>query len=430
MAVLNKLSAKAVEVICKQKKVGKHADGGGLYLHITEAGGQYWRYKFRVGGKEQLSSFGTYPEVSLAAAREKHLAARAVVDVGDSPVEAKRTAKAAKVVEAAANRPFREIAGEWMDELIAPHNGHRTVYRYQRNMGLLIAAFGSTRISDIRLPHLASVLLRYQRAGKFETRRRIQQTALGIMGMAANRGYVDQNPFIGVTYGSGYTSPDAVRKSRPALTERGEFGRLLGDIERAPDLQRRALRLLALTMVRPGELAQAEWKNIDWKNAKMVVPFEVLKMRTERKGKAGNGRDLEVPLARQTIVELQALFKLTGGGRYLFPAQSSKNKDKYLSEASINSALNRLDYQDIHCAHGFRSSASTMLNEERRVIAGEEMLRWPEQKALIELQLDHNDASVQAIYDRGGRWKERCELMQLWADRVDEMRGARLRLVA
>jgi integrase len=430
MAVLNKLSAKAVEVLHRQGKVGKHTDGGGLYLHITDAGGCYWRYKYRVAGKEKLASFGTFPEVSLAQAREKHLAARGHVDEGNSPVEVKRKAKAAKVVEDATNRPFRDVAQEWMTEMVEPHKGERTVTRAKANMATLVAAFGTTRIGDVRLPHLAEVLLRYQRAGKFETRRRIQQTAANIMGMAENRGYLGDrpNPFIGANNGAGYTSPDAVRRSRPAITDRIEFGKLLADIERASDIMTRALRLLALTLVRPGELAQAEWKNIDWKRAVMVVPAEVLKMRTERKGTSAAKRDLEVPLARQTIVELQALYALTGTGRYLFPARSDKNKLRHLRETTINTALNQLDYQGIHCAHGFRSSGSTMINEERRIIEGEETERWVNQRALVELQLDHNDASVQAIYDRGGRWKDRCAMMQVWADRIDEMRGQRAKL--
>ena len=241
--------------------------------------------------------------------------------------------------------------------------------------------------------------------------------------MAQVRGYVEVNHFAGVSYTKGYTAPGAGHEPRPAITDAVGFGRLLRDIEKMPDRTGSAFRLLALTMLRPGELLQIKWDNIDWKKNKMIVPFELLKMRTKRKGKHGDGRNLEVPLSRQAIAELRALQKRTGNHTHLFPSQSSGSKLPHMAGYILNRALNRADYQGIHCPHGFRSSASSLLNAERRLIGDEEVLRWPEQKALIELQLDHNDASVQAIYDRGGRWKERCELMQLWADRIDEMRG-------
>jgi integrase len=433
MTVLNKLSVKEIEAIHKQKKVGKHADGGGLFLHVTEAGGFYWRYKYRlnVNGvfKERLFALGTYPEVKLADAREKHLAARKLVDVGIDPVHSKRQLKA----ERAANRPFSEVALEWWDELIEPHHGKLSARREKYNIETMDAAFGTKLITEVTLSDLSDVLAKYQRAGKHETRRRIQQTAIKIGGFAVGRGYLKDrpNPFLGVQFTAAFTSPESVREHRPAITDPRDFGRLLTDIdERATDIMGRALRMLALTMVRPGELAQQVWRNIKWDDAKMIIPAEFQKMRTQRKRKNDPpaGKEFEVPLSRQALAELKALWKLTGKTPYLFPAQQRKNKRDYVREASINDALNEIDYQGIHCAHGFRSSASTMLNEERMIVEGKKVLRWPDQKALIEVQLDHNDASTQAVYDRGGRWEERCELMQLWADRIDEMRGSRVKL--
>lgn len=427
----HKLSVKGIEKVVREKTVGKHADGGGLYLQITEAGGAYWRYKYRLGGKEKLLAIGTLDDVSLAVARNRHVTARALVTLGDDPVEAKHKEKVAKAAARVANRPFSEVAKEWFDELIEPHyTAVSTLRRYRYNVEALTKVFGRVRIADVRKAHLTEALLAFERQGKYETRRRIQVDALSIMEMAHDRDYVEANHFAGVTFKRGYTAPGAVHKPRPAVTDAVGFGRLLGDIERVPDRTGSALRLLTLTMLRPGELLQAEWKNIDWKKQKMIVPFEVLKMRTKRKGKDADGRNLEVPLSRQALAELQKLRRQTGEGRFLFPSHSTGSKVSHMRSYILNRALNRIDYADIHCPHGFRSSASTLLNAERRTIGGEEVLRWPEQKALIELQLDHNDASTKAIYDRGGRWEERCELMQLWADRIDEMRGApKLRLV-
>jgi integrase len=408
------------------------SDGGGLYLLITPKGGKYWRYKYRIAGKEGRHAIGVYPEVTLEDAREAHRDARKLVAAGDHPVEAKREAVVAKVVEREKNRPFAEIADEWFATQTKLNKAHNTTRRYAYNVKVLKAAFGGVAISDVRLSHLTKVLLAFEDRGNHDTRKRIQIDALKIMTMAQERNYIEIDHFRGATFDS-YTAPGAVHEPRPALTDSVSFGRLLGDIDRMPARSGAALRLLALTMLRPGELLQTEWKNVDWKRNRLVVPFAVLKMRTKRKGNAADNRDLEVPLSRQALIELKALHSETGEGRYLFPAHSTGNKVSHMRGYILNRALDRAEYQGIHCPHGFRSSASTMLNAERRTIGGEEVLRWPEQKALIELQLDHNDASVQAIYDRGGRWKERCELMQLWADRIDEMRGdraTRLRLVA
>jgi integrase len=407
----------------------KLSDGGGMYLLVTTKGAKYWRGKYRIAGVEKKGSYGIYPAVSLEAARKAHEAAKGHVAQGDNPVEVKRKDKAAKVVAREKHRPFGEIADEWLAAQMKTGKSHNTTRRHVYNVKVLKAGFGKVAISDVRKAHLTEVLLAFENQGNHETRRRVQVDALAIMEMAHDRDYVETNHFAGVTFKS-YTTPGSVHEPRPAVTDAVGFGRLLGDIDRMPARTAAALRLLALTMLRPGELLQTEWQNIDWKRNRLVVPFSVLKMRTKRKGSDAEGRNLEVPLSRQALAELKALHRLTGEGRYLFPAQSTGSKVQHMRGYILNRALDRAEYSGIHCPHGFRSSASTMLNAERRIVGGEEVLRWPDQTTLIELQLDHNDASVAAIYNRGGRWKERCDLMQLWADRIDEMRGKRLRLVA
>jgi integrase len=335
-----------------------------------------------------------------------------------------------KAVAREKNRPFPEIAQEWFDETIAPHYTGKTLSRYLTNLKALKAGI-KVLVADVRKAHLAEVFLPYELKGFYESRRRIQVTALDIMEFAHDRGYIEVNHLAGATFKS-YTAASVKHEPRPAITDPVEFGRLLGDIDaNVPDRTATALRLLALTLLRPGELLQIEWSFINWKEAKLVVPFRLLKMRTKRKGKASEGRDLEVPLARQALAELRTLQQRTGNHRFLFPALDGDTKVPHMRTYILNRALNRAEYQGLHCPHGFRSSGSTILNEERRIVGGEKVARWVEQKALIELQLDHNDASVQAIYDRGGRWEDRRDLMQVWADRIDEMRGQRrLRLAA
>jgi integrase len=456
--VKNKLTAKAVQNAKPKDRDYKLTDGGGLYLFVTKAGGKYWRYNYALFGKEKTKALGVYPEVSLEAARTAHAQARVAVKGHDDPVEVARTEVKQKAAKRSAVRPFRDVAAEWLAvKYPAQRRAKATINAKRNSIDKLNAAFGDRDIGEVNeVALLAKVLKQCEAKGTYETRVIVQRDAIAIMGYAEGLGLIKSNPFAGVKFAATFTSPRETAESRPALVESDSFGRLLRDIDRiavthdrrtrhAP-INRLALRILAATFVRPGELAQAEWSWIDWDNRKLVVPFGVLKQRTKRKltKSARAGKNFEVPLARQVIADLRALQKLTGENKFLFPARPSRwgdlhqVSDQTISEVTLNAALGRIGYKGTHCAHGFRSSASTMLNAERVTVKtadGEELEvpRWPEQKAMVELQLDHVDASVQAIYDRGGRWKERCQLMQLWADRCEEMRGERkggLRLVA
>ncbi|WP_407174417.1 tyrosine-type recombinase/integrase [Bradyrhizobium sp. STM 3562] len=450
MAALNKLTSKQVEAIQKNGEPGKYADGGGLFLLKTPKGECYWRYKYRVAGQERLTGFGNLDECTLAQARERHRAAREIVVAGGDPVTEKRQEVAAKKEAAAARRPFREVAQEWLDaKYPETRRANRTIKAKKNSIKKLNAGFGGKEISTLAALDLVEVLRKCERAETYETRLRVQQDAIAICGYAVVAGYLKMNPFAGVSYGDAFTSPAETYEPRPALTDAKAFGKLLRDIDhrcvighdkrqRHAAVDRHALRLLALIWVRPGELAAAEWAHVDWDAKKLIVPWETLKMRTHRKQKKSSrmGKDFEVPLSRQALAELRELHKLTGGHRFLFPGRPGKGGDaiqmrnKHISAVSINETLNRIGYKGIHCAHGFRSTASTMLNAERVIVNGMKLPRFAEQKALIEVQLDHEDASTQAIYDRGGYWEERCDLMQLWSDRIDEMRADRPKLKA
>jgi integrase len=414
-------------------------DGGGLFLLVTPKGGKYWRYKYRLAGTERKASLGAYPETSLAEAREKHVAMRKQVDGGDDPVDERQKDKREKEAVRAAQRPFREVAQEWYDAMIPASASDSTKDRAKRAIRNFNAVFGNKPVTEVGVTDLAKVLAKHEKAGKFATRERDQLTAIKIAGFCVGRGYIKANPFRDVKYTDAFTAPSLVHNSRPAIVEPLSFGKLLRDCDRDHDvINRYAFRLLNLMAVRPGELVQAEWRHIDWQERKLIVPAAVLKMTNHRKKNRDKraGKDLEVPLSRQAVAELRALQKLTGNGTHLFPARRSNRarKHPHMQRAAINNALVRLGYAGTHCSHGFRSSFSTIMNAERVVGAdGRKGLCWPYQEAMIELQLDHNDDSTQAIYDRGGMWEERCELMQLWADRTDEMRGnnaPKLRVIA
>lgn len=437
MAGLNKLSAKQVEMIRKNKTVGKHFDGGGLFLQVTDAGGCYWRYKYRLG-KEKLFAIGTLEDYTLAEARTEHLKARKIVASGDDPVAARSNDKREKEAIRSADRSFREVAQEWYGTMIGEGASSSTKDRYTRAIRNMNDGFGAKPITRVTVADLAKVLDIHEKQGKFATRERDQGAAIKIGGYCVGRGYLPVNPFREVKFAEAFTSPATVHRPRPALVEPEPFGKMMRELEASEQrvFNKMSLRILALTITRPIEMAKAKWEHVNFAAKKMVVPALVLKQRTQRKKARDerSGKDFEIPLSKQALAELRSLHEITGSGEYLFPVRATRKKRfPHMRSAGFNETLRRLNYADIHCAHGFRSSFSTMMNAERIEVAGRNALLWPEQSALIEVQLDHNDASTKAIYDRGGRWEERAELMQLWADRIDQMRAGgkpRLQLVA
>lgn len=338
-------------------------DGGGLFLLVTPKGGKYWRYKYRLAGKEKKASLGTYPETSLAEAREKHGVMRKQVERGDDPVLEVTKEKAEKEAVRAARMPFREVAQEWYDAMIPASASASTKDRAQRAIKTFSAAFGSKAITEVAVADLATVLAKHEKAGKFATRERDQLTAIKIMGYCVGRGYLKANPFREVKFTQAFTAPGTVHNPRPAIVEPAPFGQLLRDVD--GDEENRALfRLLTLTAVRPGELVKAEWSNVDLHERKLIIPAALLKQRTQRKTTKDKraGKDLEVPLSRQAVEELKAQYEVTGTGTHLFPARRANRARKHpqVQVAAINNALVRLGYAGVHCGHGFRSSFSTM----------------------------------------------------------------------
>jgi integrase len=219
-------------------------------------------------------------------------------------------------------------------------------------------------------------------------------------------------------------APAPSNTPRPAITDATPFGQLLRDVAayqgRQGNLVGKALELLALTFVRPGTVTQAEWTEFDLDGALRTIPFVKLKQREFREGiKELKGKPHYVPLSRQAVMFLRELQKQTGNGRYLFPGR----KQRPISTNALENALNSLGYQGIHCPHGFRSSASTLLNAERITVDGNELPRFAEQA--IEFQLEHVDEAVAAIYNRDQRLSEPTKIMQFWADKSDALRGSR-----
>jgi integrase len=390
-----------------QAKPYKKSDGGGLRLVVQPNGSKLWRMAYRFGGKQKELAFGVYPATTLADARTKRDAAKGQLAKGIDPAVAKQEAKR----EQAAARTFAAWADEWVEKQRTVHD-EKTMEGKDRYVGYLKAEFGQRLIPTITRGDVLFYLRTIEKTGKLETRDRVRSTGAQVCIYADVHGS-DYNPF------RKFAKEQLIANEsepRPALIGDADVTKLMQTIaapfERArfDDVVGHALRFISLTVVRPGELATAEWSEFDRSRARWTIPAEKMKMEHEH----------VVPLSRQAVAILEEMGKLTGQRRFVF----SCSKDKPISDNTLNRRLRDLGYDtgEQHCAHGFRTTFSTLSNAE---CDREENKMWDGD--LIELQLAHLDeSSVKAIYNRTGPLSligARAKLLQHWADRIDSMVG-------
>ncbi len=373
----------------------KLTDGGGLYLLVNSTGSRLWRLKYRVGGLEKKLALGAYPEVSLREAREKAVEARKMIREGIDPSQAKKAQKAS----ASGADTFEIIAREWFEKFSptwTPSHGERIIRRLERD---IFPWLGKKPIKDIQAPDLLSVLRRIEERGAVETAHRASQNCGQVFRYAVATGRSERDPS-GDLRGA---IPPTKAKHHASITEPKEIGGLLRAIDAYEGglIVRCALRLAPLVFTRPGELRRAEWKEIDWDKAEWSIPGEKMKMREKH----------VVPLSRQAIEILHELQPLTGEGRFLFP--SPRSWDRPMSENAVLAALRRMGYSgDQMTGHGFRSMASTLLNEQG----------W--NRDAIERQLAHAERDeIRAAYNYAQHMPERRKMMQAWADYLDELKA-------
>lgn len=397
-------TGKLTAVAIKAATPGKLFDGGGLYLDVRENGSRYWRMKYRFAGKERLLSFGVHPEVSLAEARTKRDAARAVLRNGQDPGAIKRAHKVASKVAAA--NSFEAVGREWL----AKQKPKLAASTYAKSEWMLVDNvfpwLGSRPVAEIDAPELLAVLRRIEARGAHETAHRTKEKCGQVFRYAIATGRASRDPSADLR---GALAP-IVRTSRAAVTDPTKMGDLLRALDgySGQFATRCALRLAPLLFVRPGELRHAEWAEFDLDGALWRIPASKMKMREEHL----------VPLAPQAVEILGELEPLTGRGRYLFPSLRSPREP--MSENTVNAALRRLGYdKDTMTGHGFRAMASTRLNE----------MGWKED--VIERQLAHAERNkVRAAYNRAQYLAERKKMMAAWADYLDELRASTGKLLA
>jgi integrase len=434
-----KLALALTDTALRRAKPGatpyKLSDGGGLYGLVNPNGAVLWRYNYVFGGKAKTLALGRYPGVKLADARAAHQAAKIKVKSGIDPSAARHAERAeqqaAELEAARQEKTFGEIADGWLKTRVpAEHRDSDPDYltrisktfardarmvRYLKAGKASASGFGEVVIDELDLQHL-SPLLKFV---NHPTRIRLISTARKIIGFAkANNSWPKgrPSPFADIDFADGFTKHKV--QHRPALTDLVKFGHLMRMIAvyegRGDNLAGYALKLLALTFVRPGTIAAAKWENFDLDESMWTVPFHELKMATERSEAGKSEDDYLIPLSRQAVKLLRELHAITGYGEYLFP---SGRGGRTISVNTLNYALHALGYKGSHCAHGFRSSASTILNRER-LVGGRRRF----ERELIEMQQDRLDGSTRAAYDRDDRLPERIDLMQFWADKLDALR--------
>src|SRR5208283_1342529 len=378
-------------------KIVKLSDGGGLQLWITPDGAKRWRIAYRFGGTQRTLAVGVYPDVGLKDARDARDAARKTLMQGQDPLQVKKAAKAAKA-EAGANT-FAAIAGELAEKKRRDKKATATMRKFDWFMSFGFPSLGSRPIAEISAREVLVVLKEVEARGTHETARKLR-TAIGdVFRYAIATARAENDPTVALR-GALVTPTVTPRAAIVAPKAFGGLLRAMEDYEGQPET-RFALELLALTFVRPGELRAAEWVEFDLDAAIWEIPAGRMKMR----------RAHRVPLAPRAVAVLKELRKLTGQGRFLFP--SVRSVTRCMSENTLNAALRRMGFKNEDMtSHGFRASASSMLNESGLWNAD-----------AIERQLAHVDSDgVRRAYARAEFWDERVKMMAWWADRCDELR--------
>lgn len=380
-------------------KPRKYFDGGGLFLFIPTSGSKLWRMAYRFNGKSKLLSFGEYPTVSLRDARARREEAKQLIAKDIDPSEHKREARQAKIN--AERNSFENIAREWhetrMAEFSEKHQG-TVMYRLET---YIFPALGKVGITKLETQDIMAVVKPLEQKGNYETSRRLLQIISQVFRYAVIIGKAKHNIAADMR---GALRPRKVTH-RAALVEPEKVGQLLRDID---DYEGYfplvcALKLAPLVFTRPTELRAAQWKEFDLEAAEWRIPAERMKMRQQH----------IVPLSEQALVVLRDLHAFTGGGKYLFP--SIRTETRPIADATMLNALRRMGYQKHEMSvHGFRSIASTLLNE----------LGF--NRDWIERQLAHGERDeVRAAYNYAEYLPERRKMMQAWADYLTDLREKR-----
>lgn len=387
------LTDSAIKAAKPRDKAYKLTDGQGLYLEVMPTGSKLWRLKYRHSDKEKRLALGAYPTLPLQQARQKRAEARELLAQGVDP-SSKR--KAAKQAQRADGVTFEALAREWFT-YNSPRWAESTTYKaklYLEND--LIPGIGSRPVKAITRPDLVELVRKVEARGTLNAAGKIRQWLHQIFRFGLASGVVDANPATDLDV---VAAPAKAARHHPHIGF-AELPELLEKIDSTniSTLTRCAIRLLALTAVRPGELRAAPWSEFDLDAATWTIPKERMKAR----------RPHMVPLPRQAVAILRQLEEISGSYALLFPGQ--QKADRPMSENTINKALRLMGYEGRQTGHGFRHLLSTELNGRGY------------NKDWIERQLAHGDNDeIRGTYNHATYLEQRREMMQAWADSIDAL---------
>lgn len=389
------LTSFMVEKAKPRDKPYKLTDSNGLHLLVTPTS-KLWRFRYRFAGKENTLGLGSFPEVSLAEAREKRDDVRKLLRQGINPSQKKKDDE--RSAKLASQNTFGALAQEHLKNLEDSGAASSTIDKNRWLLEDLAAPLTSRPVTEIKPAEILDICKKIEKAGKRETARRLR----GVIGTVIRYAIATQRAETDPTYALRGALLPPIVQHRPAITDERELGVLMACIDdyRGTWQVRAALKLAALTMTRPIELRWMRRTEINWPKATWSIPADRLKMR----------RPHDVPLSRQALAILRDIWPLSQGDGLVLP--SVRSVRRALAENALNAALRRMGYtKDEVCTHGFRTSASTILNERGF------------DERVIEVALAHLDENeVRRAYNRAKYWKQRVQMLQAWADLLDEFR--------
>ncbi len=398
---------KLTDLQCKKAKPrGKNyklRDGKGLYLLVMKAGGKSWRYDYKIKTHEDKFKngtfiFGLYPEISLREARELHVDAHKLVSQGIEPnahkKEQERLARHNKAIT------FASVAEEWLEKRkseIRPE----TIQGIEKRLNVdILPEIGHIPMNELDAPIILAMVRKVQNRGAFELANKTRRYCSQVFRYGIACGKADRDYTIDIS--NALTKKQV--KHQPALkpNEIPEFLNALHKNDaRLYQQTRLALKMLMLTFVRPIELAAAEWEEFDFNDNRWIIPAKRMKMRS----------DHVVPLSKQCLEILKEMKLISGKYKHEFIQQRSNQK--HMSRDTLSNAVRALGFQGRHSAHGFRAMARTTIREK---------LNWDSE--VIERQLAHApNTSLGRAYDRTQFIDQRTEMMQDWADYIDNLRA-------
>ena len=374
----------------------RYADGAGLYLECTPAGGKYWRLKYSVAGKEKRLALGVYPAVTLAAARAARTKAKAKLVEGIDPSAERQAAKVTRATAAA--NDFETVGRAWHAFWKPTRTEHHAGQVMRRLEADVFPHVGKLPITAISTPTLIGVVKKIEARGASDIAKRAWQTMSMIFRYAVAHGLAERNPAADVRPGDIISARTAENYARVSVKELPE---LLRKMVAYPGTAwtRAALQLVAMTFVRTSELIEATWDEFDLDAAEWRIPAHRMKSRVQH----------IVPLSTQAIDELQCLAELRNTSPFVFPGE--RDHMRPMSNMTILKAIGIMGFKGRMTGHGFRGIASTELHE----------MGYPH--AVIELQLAHTARDrTAAAYNHAEHLPERRKMLQAWADRLDELR--------